>query len=51
MFLSSSYSNVFIQNVRLFVHGWKLQIFGVLGKENNFILQYAAMFDKQNIYC
>ena len=48
--LSSSYSNVFIRNVHLFTHGWKSQIFSVLGKENNFILQYAAMFDKQNMY-
>ena len=48
--LSSSYSRVFIWNVRLFAHGWKSQIFSVLAKENSFILQYAAMFDKRNIY-
>ena len=32
-FLSSSYSNAFIRNMRLFAHGRRSQIFGVLGNE------------------
>ena len=40
------YSNVFIRNVHLFMHELRLQIFGILRKEYNFILHYAAMFDK-----
>ena len=45
MFLSFSYSNVFVRYVCL-----RLQIFGVLRKENNSIPQYAVMFNKEIIY-
>ena len=44
-FLLSLYSNVFVQNTRLFAHGSRSQIFGVLGNKNNFLLEYATIFN------
>ena len=45
--LLSLYPNVFIRNM---CFACASQIFGILAKENSFILQYTAMFDKRNIY-
>ena len=34
----------------MFVSAWlKIAIIGILGKENNFMLHYAAMFNEQMI--